>query len=316
MASINLSSRDLDAFLALAHTQHFTRAAELCHLSQSAFSQKIARIERTAGVALFERSTRHVTMTPEGEVFAEEVRRIQQDLQHAVSHLNELATRRIGKVAVAALPSVAAAWMPQVIGRYRAANPNIRVELFDALAGGGLALLREGRVDMAITAGGDLREFDVVPLKSERFHLVCAKAHRLAARRSVTLAQLESEEFIHLARGSSVRQVIEAAGAAAGPNSLEVEHLATVAALVAEGLGISVVPELTLFHFDRAGLAVVPVSDRSLRRPILLARRKGKALSVAARAMVEEIVAQAKGVAGGTRRPHNRHSPEPARRPA
>lgn len=294
MASINLSSRDLDAFLALAEAQHFTRAAERSHLSQSAFSQKIARIEQMAGVALFERSTRHVALTPEGEVFAEEVRRIQQDLQHALSHLHELATRAVGKVAVAALPSVAAAWMPQVIARYRAAHPRIRIELFDALAGGGLALLREGRVDIAITAGGELREFDVVALKSERFHLVCPRTHRLAGRRSVALSQLAGEEIVHLARSSSVRQHLEAAGLTARTGALEVEHLATVAALVAQGLGVSVVPELTLFHFARAGLASVPVRDAQLRRPILLARRKGKALSVAARAMVDEIVQEAR----------------------
>jgi LysR family carnitine catabolism transcriptional activator len=301
MASINLSSRDLEAFLALAHTSHFTRAAEKCHLSQSAFSQKIARIEQVAEVSLFERSTRHVTLTPEGEVFAQEVTRIQQDLQHAVAHLKDLATRRIGKVAVAALPSVAAVWMPRIIARYRAANPNIRIELFDTLADGGLALLREGRVDMFITAGGDLREFDVTPLKNERFFLVCSRSHRLATRRSVTLAQAKDEDTIHLARGSSVRQHLEAAGAAASANSLEVEHLATVAALVAEGLGISIVPELTLFHFERAGLAAIPVRDRQLRRPILLARRKGKALSVAAKSMVEEILAEAR-VSGARRK--------------
>jgi LysR family carnitine catabolism transcriptional activator len=294
MASINLSSRDLEAFLALAHAHHFTRAAERCHLSQSAFSQKIARIERTAGVALFERSTRHVTLTPEGEVFAEEVTRIQQDLQHAMAHLNDLATRRIGKVAVAALPSVAAMWMPHVIARYRQANPNIRVELFDTLAGGGLSLLREGRVDILITAGGELREFDVTELRSERFYLVCRKSHPLAGKRGVSLAQLRGEEIVHLARSSSVRQELERAGVAAGLNSLEVEHLATVAALVTQGIGVSIVPELTLFHFERAGLAVVPVRDRQLRRPIFLALRKGKALSVAAKAMVQEIVAEAK----------------------
>jgi DNA-binding transcriptional LysR family regulator len=293
MPSINLSSRDLEAFLALAHAQHFTRAAEQCHLSQSAFSQKIARIERTAGVALFERSTRHVTLTPEGELFAEEVRRIQQDLQHALSHLNELATRRVGKVAVAALPSVAAVWMPQVIAGYRAQHPNIRIELFDTLAAGGLALLREGRVDLAVTAGGDLREFDVQELKCERFHLVCPGTHRLAGRRSVALADLQGEELVHLARSSSVRQHLEAAGVTARTGALEVEHLATVAALVAQGLGVSVVPELTLFHFVRSGLASVPVRDRQLRRPILLARRKGKALSVAARSMQEAILAVA-----------------------
>jgi LysR family transcriptional regulator, carnitine catabolism transcriptional activator len=294
MASINLSSRDLDAFLALAQAQHFTRAAERCHLSQSAFSQKIARIEATAGVALFERSTRHVTLTPEGEVFAEEVRRIQNDLQHALSHLHELATRRVGKVAIAALPSVAAVWMPGVIARYRSAHPNIRIELFDALAGGGLALLREGRVDVAITAGGDLREFDVTQLRSERFHLVCPRTHRFANRRSIALAQLDGEEIVHLARSSSVRQHLEAAGVTARTGALEVEHLATVAALVSQGLGVSIVPELTLFHFERAGLASVPIRDKALRRPILLARRKGKALSVAARAMVEEIEREAR----------------------
>jgi LysR family transcriptional regulator, carnitine catabolism transcriptional activator len=294
MASINLSSRDLEAFLALAQAQHFTRAAERCHLSQSAFSQKIARIEVAAGVALFERSTRHVALTPEGEVFAEEIRRIQGDLQHALAHLRDLATRRIGKVAVAALPSVAAMWMPQAIARYRAAHPNIRVELFDTLAGGGLALLREGRVDIAITAGGDLREFDVTELKSERFYVVCDPAHPLAGKRSVVLSQLKGQPFVHLARSSSVRQHLEAAGVAADPGALEVEHLATVAALVAQGIGISVVPQLTLFHFERAGLAAVPVRDASLRRPILLARRKGKALSVAARAMVKEVVAAAR----------------------
>ncbi|MBK0392811.1 LysR family transcriptional regulator [Ramlibacter algicola] len=294
MASINLSARDIEAFLALVETQHFTRAAERCHLSQSAFSQKIARIEKTAGVALFERSTRHVAPTPEGEVFADEVRRIQADLQHALAHLHELATRHVGKVAVAALPSVAAVWMPQVIAKYRAAHPNIRVELFDALAGGGLALLREGRVDIAITAGGDLREFDVVELRSERFHLVCPRDHALAKRRSLGLAQLRGEPLVHLARGSSVRQHIEAAGVAAAPGALEVEHLATVAALVAQGLGVSVVPELTLFHFERAGLAHVPIRDAVLRRPILLARRKGKALSAAARAMVEAVVEHAR----------------------
>lgn len=296
MKSINISARDIEAFLALAQTQHFTRAAERCHLSQSAFSQKIGRIEQSAGVRLFERSTRHVALTPEGEVFALELRRIEQDMRVAFANLQDLASLRVGRVAVAALPSVAAVWMPRVIARYRAQNPQIKVELFDTLAGGGLALLREGRVDMALTAGGDLREFDAQVLRLERFFLVCPQAHALAAKKSVTLAQLAGQEMIHLARSSSVRQQLEAqAGLSALRSSgLEVEHLATLAALVGEGLGVSVVPELTLFHFRREGLAAVPVRDAQLRRPIVLARRKGRALSIAAQAMADAIVEQAR----------------------
>jgi len=294
--SINLSTRDLDAFLALVQAQHFTRAAERCHLSQSAFSQKIARIERTAGVALFERSTRQVTLTPEGEVFAQDASRIRQELQDAVTQLQDLAHRRIGSVAMAALPSVAAVWMPEVIARYRAANPLVRVQLFDTLAQGSIDLLRAGAVDLAVTAGGDLREFDLLELKRERFFLVCLADHPLARKRSVTLPQLAGEDFVHLARSSSVRRCLESAGAGSlgKPAGLEAEHLATVAALVARGLGVSVVPELTLFHFRREGLVAVPVRSGELVRPILLAQRKGKALSVAAQAMVDEISARAR----------------------
>ncbi len=299
VSSINLSARDLEAFLALAEAQHFTRAAERCHLSQSAFSQKIARIERSAGVALFERSTRHVTLTPEGELFAEEVRRIQQDLHHALANLRDLATRRIGKVTVAALPSAAAAWMPQVIARYRAANPHVRVQLFDALALNHLDLLRSGAVDLAITAGTDLREFDRVELLRERFFLVCREDHALARKRWVRLSQVPEEEMVHLARTTSVRQCLEAVrpSAPGRPVGLEVEHLATAAALVAQGLGVTLVPELTLFHFQRPGLARVVVREPALVRPISLARRKGKALSVAAQAMGAEIVQQARAAA-------------------
>ncbi|HSV53650.1 MAG TPA: LysR family transcriptional regulator [Burkholderiaceae bacterium] len=299
MKSINLSVRDLEAFMALAQTQHFTRAAERCHLSQSAFSQRIQRIEATAGLRLFARSTRQVTLTPEGEVFAEEVRRIEKDLRAALGNLQDLAARRQGRVAVAALPSVAAVWMPPVIARYRAENPLIDVELFDTLADAGLALLREGKVDMAITAGGDLREFDTRVLRSERFYLVCRSDHPLAGVRPVSLAQLAGQEIIHLARHSSVHQHLAALPAidALRASSLQVEHLATLAALIAQGLGISVVPELTLFHFRNAGLVARPIRDAALRRPLVLAQRKGKALSIAARAMEALLLQEARRAA-------------------
>src|SRR5690348_16545967 len=127
MKQLNVSARDFEAFLALVQTQHFTRAAEQCHLSQSAFSQKIRRPAQVVGVPLFERATRDVARTPQGEVFAEEVRRIDADMRAAFEGLRDLAHRRVGRVAVAALPSVAATWMPRAIARYRKANPRIKV---------------------------------------------------------------------------------------------------------------------------------------------------------------------------------------------
>lgn len=284
MNQLNCSADDLAAFSALVATRHFTRAAERCHLSQSAFSQKIRRLEASVGAKLFERSTRQVSLTPEGEVFAEDVARIERDLRQSVARLRDLAQGRSGRVAVAALPSVAATWLPPLLVRYRAEQPQVSVTLHDTLARPGLALLREQRVDMAITAGGDLAEFETEVLLTEPYFVVCRPDHRLAALSQVVLADLAGEEVIHLAHSSSVRQHLErwAGAQQLKASALEVEHLATLAALVAQGLGVSLVPQLALFQLGWAGLVARALDAPGLARPIVLAWRKGQALSVAA----------------------------------
>jgi LysR family carnitine catabolism transcriptional activator len=165
----------------------------------------------------------------------------------------------------------------------------VQLTLHDTLAQGATTLLREGRVDFALTAGGDLREFDTELLRTEPYWLVCPAGHRLAGRGAAGAGwdDLAGEELIHLARSSSVRQQIERLNLNPGwrTSVLEVEHLATLAALVRAGLGLSLVPELTLFHFRDAGLVALPFNEPALARPLVLARRKGQALSVAAQAL-------------------------------
>ena len=73
---VNVSTRDLRAFIALSEQKNFTRAAEQCFLSQSAFSAQIRALEEELGVQLFTRSTRRVELTAEGQVFAESARRL------------------------------------------------------------------------------------------------------------------------------------------------------------------------------------------------------------------------------------------------
>jgi LysR family carnitine catabolism transcriptional activator len=290
--TINLSIRDLRGFLALAESQHFRRAAERCGLSQPAFSQLIRRVEAAAGTRLFERSTRQVCLTSEGEVFASAARRIVTDVEAALAELQDHTARRKGRVGVAALPSLAAGPLPEIFADYRRRHPGIQIELFDALSDRCVGLVREGRADFALTAAGpNLAEFDTQPLTTDRFHLVCRRDHPLASRRTVQLGDLADCAIIHLARSSSVRQHLEPVlrdvrHAATG---LEVEQLPTVAALIASGLGVSLVPELTLSYFRRRELVSVPMDAPALARRILIVRRKGRRGSPAAQAMLEMV---------------------------
>jgi DNA-binding transcriptional LysR family regulator len=246
------------------------------------------------GARLFDRTTRNVELTPEGRLFETSARRVLADLDEMVGDFRDYATRQKGRVSIAALPSLAAGWLPEILADFRARHPGIELELFDVLSDQCLAMVRSGRVDIAIaSAGPQARDLLTEELCSDRFYLVCPKNHPLAKQTHVRLKDLAEYPFVHLARTSSVRQHLDAAVHPLQMRTLlEVEQLATVTALVQAGLGITVVPALTLFHFRRPGLTVRPIKVLNLMRRIYLVRRRGHSLSVAAAGIYELMLAR------------------------
>ncbi|EJM98652.1 LysR family transcriptional regulator [Herbaspirillum sp. YR522] len=297
----NISTRLLQAFLALADCRHFGHAAQRCHVSQSAFSVMIQKLEAAVGARLFERDTRNVTLTPEGKLFVEVARQLMLDIEAAFADMSDYVARRRGRVAVAALPSLAAGWLPPVLAQYRQRHPGVSVSLHDAISDQCLDLLRQGKVDIALTAPGpNLIEFDTRALCSDPFYLVCRRDHKLARRRRIKVEGLAGCELIHLARSTSVRQHLEAAlpPGSVISSGLEVEHLATVAGLIQSGLGVSVVPELTLFQFRLPELTAIPMDVPGLVRPLLIVTPKERSLSIAAHGLLALIEDKALVVSG------------------
>ena len=289
ITDLNLSTRQVKAFLALAEQRSFTRAAGQCHLSQSAFSTLIRTLEDAIGVRLFDRDTRNVDLTAEGRLFLESAQRLMEDLRLSLENLGEHAARRRGRVTVAALPSLAAGWMPDVLATFRAEFPGIEVSVADVLSDTCVEYVRSGRADFALAvARASAPELKTELFCEDGFHLVCRKDHPLARRRRVQLADLASEPFIHLARSSSVRQHLDAAIHPARMNHvMELDQLSTVAGMVRAGLGISIVPTLALFHFDSAGLATRPFELPGLHRQIFVIMRGDRSLSLAAQALLD-----------------------------
>lgn len=299
ITDLNLSTRQIKALMALAEQCNFTRAAQQCHLSQSAFSTLIRTLEDAIGVRLFDRNTRNVELTPEGRLFLAAATRVMEDLRLALEDLGEHAARRRGRVAVAALPSLAAGWMPDVLAEFRAAYPGIELDVSDVLSEPCVEYVRSGRVDFSLAAiRSGAPELQTDFFCEDNFHLVCRRDHPLARRRRPQLAELAAEPFIHLARSSSVRQHIEAAIYPSKMNHvMELEQLSTVAGMVRAGLGITVVPALTLFHFDMPELATQPIETPGLHREIFVIRRRDRSLSVAAQTLLGFLVLRKPAVA-------------------
>jgi len=295
MSAPELSTRQLRAFLALAQQRNFTRAAQQCHLSQPAFSALIRTLEDAVGARLFDRDTRSVQLTVEGRLFEDAARRLLDDIGEALQDVNDHVARRKGRVHVAALPSLAAGWLPAILAEFGRDWPGITVALSDALSDGCIALVRNKQADFALAAAGSggAADLQAHALCSDRFHLVCRADHPLAAERRLSIAKIARWPFIQMARTSSLRQALDAAVAPARfKAAFEVEHLATVMGLVDAGLGVSVVPTLTLFHFQRASLVTRPLPLPGLQRTLYVVQRRGESLSSAAQALHDLIMAR------------------------
>jgi LysR family carnitine catabolism transcriptional activator len=291
---MNVSTRQLHAFLALAELRSFTRAAERSHLSQPAFSALIRALEDAVGARLFDRDTRRVSLTVEGGLFEQSARSMLAAFDESMLAVRDHAQRRRGRVAMALLPSLAAGWLPPVLAGFGQAHPGISVDVADVLSEDCLARVLGGQADFALaTARPDASELRTELFCSDRLHLVCRSDHRLAATREARLKDLAGEPFIQMARSTSVRQALDAAIHPMRLNAvLEVEQLATVMGMVRHGLGVSVVPELALFHFQASDIATRPLSGRGLVRQVYLIRRRDRHLSTAAQAMVEWMLAR------------------------
>jgi DNA-binding transcriptional LysR family regulator len=298
---MNVSTRQLRAFVALAEQRSFTRAAALSHLSQPAFSALIRSLEEALALRLFDRSTRHVALTTEGRAFEVSARRVLAEFEAALGSAADYAARRRGKVAIALLPSLAAGWLPGVLVAFRAAFPAIELEVADVLSEGCIERVKNGQADFAIAAiRADTPELRAELFCTDRFHLVCPAGHPLLQTRTAPRPKdLLPYPFIHLSRTSSVRQYLDAALRPLQLNTLlEVEQLATVTGLVRAGLGISIVPALTLFHFEQPGLATRPLGWKGLARRLYLVQRRDRGLSLAAQALHEMVLTRPPAIEG------------------
>ena len=291
---INWSSRDIDIFLTLAETLSFRQTAERMHLSQPAVTAVIARIEAALEVKLFDRTTRQVRLTGPGLVFVEQAQRLRHTAQDAVRAVREVASLQAGQVSMAAMPSLAATVVPRAYARFAQAHPGIRLKLLDTLSGPAFDMVRAGQVDFALTAANPAYpDLDYWPLASDGFVLLLPKAHPLArSTKALRWPGVADLPHISMPLPSSVRQYADAAflehRIQFAPR-FELEHLASIKALVAAGLGVAALPELAAKVGPDTDVVRRPLTDPDLRRPIGLVTLRGRSLSPAASAMVDDL---------------------------
>jgi LysR family transcriptional regulator, carnitine catabolism transcriptional activator len=285
---INLKLGQILAFVAVAEARGFRPAADRLSLSQSAVSARVRQLEEALGVRLFDRTTRSVALTPEGERLLGAARQALGDLQQLAEQLRAEASLQRGRVSVTALPSVAATILPPAVQDFAQHHPRIFVGVVDCAADRALNLVLTGDADFAMTNLGNLRrDLAFEPLFRDECLVVVPLGHPLADRDSVDLHTVAEHRLLLPVRGAGFRETIDAAFAAAGlqpPYEREAANLATLMRFAEIGMGVSFVPAIFASKLDLSRCRTLPLRPSAMWRDIGLVTRRGVSLSPAARA--------------------------------
>lgn len=274
----------LAVFVAVLDHRTMTQAAEIEGIAQPAISSHVRNLERYFGVALLERSGRRVRPTPTGELVASYARQALatiDDLDRAVDDLQHL---RRGRLTIGASATVAETWLPQVLGVYRRAHPQIELEVSIGNSGRVLQDLRQRRIGLAIVGRFDPDpDLEARPVFRDTLRVFATNDHPLRSRDALILVDLADETFVFREPGSATREFMLNCLAGHGFMPASVIQLGSNEAVkraVAAGLGVGILSEQTLDVDVRAGdVLILEVSDWTCAREFWLVHRRDHVLS-------------------------------------
>jgi DNA-binding transcriptional LysR family regulator len=288
---MNLTLRQLRAFVAVARLGRFNLAAERLHVTQSALSMLIRELERSLGLRLFDRHTRMVRLTDAGGEFLPVAEKTLADLETAVSASRDLATLKRGRVSVATSTVLAGTLLPWAIREFTARFPGIRCVLKDCVEQEIPQRVKSGDVDLGVgTALDPDPELAEMPLLEDAITLLCAARHPLGAKRTVAWRELGEHPLIVLGAGSPLRALVDRALADAGVRvepAYEASFSSTVISMVAAGLGVAPLPLNARQVSPKVRVVARPLVRPVVRRQIVVFRRREVQLVPAAASFVE-----------------------------
>lgn len=260
--------------LAVARTGNFSRAAEQCHVSQPSLSQQIQKLENELGEPLFDRLRQRARLTPVGEAFVRRAARIMEEVESAGREAREARELSCGTVCVGALPTIAPYLLPEAVGKFVKQFPGVQIVVQEDTTARMLVMLAAGEVDFAIVSLPitDAR-FEMETLFEEELLLAVPPRHRLARRPAVTLAELEGERFILMKEGHCLGdQVLDFCHRQDFRPSVSCRsaQIETIQALVAAGLGISLVPRMACASGPVKPPVYRPLQDVRPRRTVVV----------------------------------------------
>ncbi len=275
--------------VSVAEEGRFTRAAARLHVAQPSISSAVAALEQELGAPLFHRERSEVTLTGAGEVFLPWARQVLADCEAGAAAVRDLLGLHRGRLAIGATPSLTTNLLPPVLARFHTDHPGVDLTVLEAGSQELVDGLGRGEMDLAVVIlPVDRPWVESRPLMEEELVLAVDRAHALAHRRSIRVAELEQVPLVMFKDGYDLREATLLACRQAGFSpvmAMQGLEMDGALAIAAAGVAAAVVPSSVVA--PSGPLRAIRFRGAALKRTIGLASRRDRPFSPAASAFVE-----------------------------
>lgn len=284
----------IEAFVQVAKHHSFSRAAEALQLTQPSITARIQALERELGEELFERSGRGVKLTDGGHVFLPYSDKILQTLQEARDAVEDVRHVQLGSLRLGSALTISTYVLPKILHEFCQRYPGVDVVVRTGRSEQVINMLLADEVQVALVRALNHPELDGIHLYDDEIVLVANPGHPFASSGRATIAEAAAEPIVLFDRGSSYYGLINNFFRQAGviPNvAMELDSLEATKRMVEEGLGIALVPAVTIERELEAGkLVKIDLEDaEQITRPISLVYRANRKRPRATQAFIDSV---------------------------
>lgn len=260
-------------FVEVAKREHVTEAANVLHVAQSSVSRQLAQLESELGVDLFIRKGRRVKLTPIGKILLKRVEQMLNMMNEAEREVKEYLDPEKGVVRIAFPISLAAHVLPKAIYAFRKRYPEAKFQMRQALYHDLVDGVINGEFNLAMIAPlpSEDKHVEQKLLFTERIVALLPIHHPLANQSSIQLWEMKDESFVTLPEGTIFREIVLNACREIGftPHiAFEGDDIDALKGLVSAGLGIALMPEVTLVESIPQSTVKIPIADPAVTRSI------------------------------------------------
>ena len=246
-----MESARCKAFIESAERGSFRAAADALGYTPSAVSQLVAAFEKDLGLTLLIRSRHGVSTTPEGDRLIPIVNSYLAREKEMYELASDLQGMSVGNLTIAAYPSVATTWLPEIVRSFQREFPNIQFNIMEGIRSEIFGHLDRHEADMGFLAYAEPMDYEWIPLAEEEIIAVIPEDHRLAGASAYPVKEFENDDFIMTSWGKDkeIQDILHKNGISPNIKYTTYDTPATLA-MVRMGLGVTLVNELSAQYWN------------------------------------------------------------------